>query len=279
MTRIRQDTGYKMRAWRLEGAASDAALIQDAVAKIVTGIGVEDFSHQVLQQVNRVMPVGCWSVYRVGGSQPRMFLSSTYQRKDTTADSWRAYLSGPHLADKSFILDSTGITSPAITHLTAEEIPTPLHRDKVYRQFDMSERLSVVEAESQSEIFALNFYRYNDQRLYSDHELAAFEALAPALLAAVRRHLALSQQSHLTNAMSVDAVRLIFQARRPDLTERELDVVARTVLGMSYEGIATDLGLKLPTVKTYRNRAFDRLDIHFRNELVRYYLLLASAPK
>ena len=28
-----------------------------------------------------------------------------------------------------------------------------------------------------------------------------------------------------------------------------------------------DLGLSLPTVKTYRNRAFARLGIHFRNEL------------
>ncbi len=267
-----------MRAWRLEGAASGAALMQDAIAKIVTDIGLDGFSQQVLHQVNRVLPVGCWSVYRVGGAQPRMFLSNTYQRKDTTAGSWRAYLSGPHLADKSFILSNSAPGCPAITHLTAEEIPAPIHREKVYRQFDMSERLSVVEPESPSEVFALNFYRYTDQRFYSDKELEAFETLAPSLLAAVRRHLALSQTTQLTNAMTLDAVRHTFQAHRRDLTERELDVVARTVLGMSYEGIAADLGLKLSTVKTYRNRAFDRLGIHFRNELVRYYLLLASAP-
>lgn len=266
-----------MRAWRLGGAASDAALIHDTVAKIVTGIGLEGFSHQVLQQVNRVMPVGCWSVYRVGGLQPRMFLSSTYQRRDTTAGSWQAYLSGPHLADRSFILDNTSNNFPAITHLTAEEIPTPIHREKVYRQFDMSERLSIIEPESRSEVFALNFYRYTDQCFYSDKELAAFEMLAPSLLAAVRRHLALSNTMQLTNSLTLESVRLAFQSHRRDLTERELDVVARAVLGMSYEGIAADLGLKLPTVKTYRNRAFDRLGIHFRNELVRYYLLLASA--
>lgn len=41
---------------------------------------------------------------------------------------------------------------------------------------------------------------------------------------------------------------------------------------MSYEGIAADLGLKVPTVKTYRNRAFARLGIRFRSELLRYYL-------
>ena len=52
-----------------------------------------------------------------------------------------------------------------------------------------------------------------------------------------------------------------------DLTERELDVCARLLQGMTQEGIAADLGLGVPTVKTYRNRAFARLGIHFRNEL------------
>ena len=42
---------------------------------------------------------------------------------------------------------------------------------------------------------------------------------------------------------------------------------ARLLQGMTQEGIACDLGLSLPTVKTYRNRAFSRLGIHFRNEL------------
>ncbi len=41
----------------------------------------------------------------------------------------------------------------------------------------------------------------------------------------------------------------------------------RLLQGMTQDGIASDLGLALPTVKTYRNRAFARLGIHFRNEL------------
>jgi len=36
---------------------------------------------------------------------------------------------------------------------------------------------------------------------------------------------------------------------------------------LTHDGIAADLGLSVPTVKTYRNRAFARLGIHFRNEL------------
>ena len=38
-------------------------------------------------------------------------------------------------------------------------------------------------------------------------------------------------------------------------------------MGMTQESIASDLGLSLPFVKTYRNRAFSRLGIHFKSEL------------
>jgi len=36
---------------------------------------------------------------------------------------------------------------------------------------------------------------------------------------------------------------------------------------MAYEGIANDLGISSAIVKTFRDRAFDRLGIHHRNEL------------
>lgn len=266
-----------MRAWSLGGAASGADLASEAVANIVAAIGDDDFSQRVLQQVNRLIPVGCWSVYRVGAEQPRMYLSGTYHRKDTTTGSWQAYLSGPHLADRTFALGGIDLARPTITHLTAEEIPTRAHRDKVYRQFDMSERLSVVEPQSCDTVFALNLYRYNGQGFFSDRELASFGSIASSLLAAVHRHLLLQpRQNALGHPLSLESIRHAFEVNRPDLTRRELDVVARTVLGMSYEGIATDLSLKLPTVKTYRNRAFDRLQISFRSELVRYYLAISS---
>ena len=63
---------------------------------------------------------------------------------------------------------------------------------------------------------------------------------------------------------------------RPDLTAREIDVCVRLLQGMTQEGIAVDLGLGVPTVKTYRNRAFARLGIHFRNEL--FALMLERQP-
>ncbi len=44
---------------------------------------------------------------------------------------------------------------------------------------------------------------------------------------------------------------------------------------MTHDGVAADLDLRLPTVKTYRNRAFQRLAFTSRNEL--FALVAADA--
>ena len=106
--------------------------------------------------------------------------------------------------------------------------------------------------------------------------------MAPVLLALARKHIQLSRPQAMghvyvagqpapaplpTAPSTLADLRMRLLRTQADLTERELDVCARLLQGMTQEGIAADLGLGVPTVKTYRNRAFARLGIHFRNEL------------
>lgn len=51
------------------------------------------------------------------------------------------------------------------------------------------------------------------------------------------------------------------------LTERELDVCARVIIGMTTEAIALELDLRTPTVATYRKRAYARLGISSHYEM------------
>ena len=47
----------------------------------------------------------------------------------------------------------------------------------------------------------------------------------------------------------------------PLLTQRELEVCARTVMGMTAEAIALDLSIGRASVLTYRQRAYGRLNV------------------
>lgn len=75
------------------------------------------------------------------------------------------------------------------------------------------------------------------------------------MLATVERHIAVQRQSQ-------PAGQLLER-----LPPRERAVCERLLKGWTHEGIAADLGIAAGTVKTYRDRAFERLGIHHRNEL------------
>ena len=53
------------------------------------------------------------------------------------------------------------------------------------------------------------------------------------------------------------------------LTARELDVMARAIIGMTAEGTALDINVKKSSVVTYRKRAYERLGVSSLPELFR----------
>ena len=204
---------------------------------------------------------------------------------DTTQDCWWAYLAGPYRSDRTWgqPFDDVHIIEPEtrLCHVSASEVDGE-HRARVYEAHGVAERVSVVEYESTGSVFAVNFYRHQHQKPFSDRHIGEFEAVAPVLLALARKHVQLSRPQAMghvyvagqpapaplpTAPSTLADLRMRLLRTQADLTERELDVCARLLQGMTQEGIAADLGLGVPTVKTYRNRAFARLGIHFRNEL------------
>ena len=50
------------------------------------------------------------------------------------------------------------------------------------------------------------------------------------------------------------------------LTERERAVCARTMVGMTAEAIALDLGISMASVLTYRRRAYERYRVTHSNQ-------------
>jgi len=257
-----------MRSW-LPAPAPDRRA--DLLAGLIGHLGESRFGQAMLDGLQELLPAASWSVYRAGRTQaPALFLSASRGVPDTTRDCWRAYLSGPHRDDR-ILQHALEADAPRLCHITAEEVPRE-HRAKVYEAHGVAERVSVMQPQAGGAVFAINFYRHRHQRPFSDAALESFGTLAPAVLALVRKHIELDAPAALSppadlapeSAADLDA-RL--QRLCPSLTGRERAVCVRMLQGLTQEGIASDLGLALPTVKTYRSRAFARLGIHFRNQL------------
>lgn len=263
-----------MQTWALAppraGFRGDAGhSLGDALCAVTDAIGERDFAACTLRLVNAALPVDFMSVYRFAGDKPpRMFFSASRTAHDVSADCMRRYREGLYRRDETFSrareLATQGV--PAMTLWNEAEIPSP-HRDQIYRRHGIHERLSVVNADSPNDMLAINLYRFDETGRFSDHEIDAAQAIGRPVLSCVKKHLQMLGKLERVSHNSSSSTRFLLLERCPALTARELDVCERLSLGWTYDGIAQDLGLSVPSVKTYRSRAFDRLGIHFRNEL------------
>lgn len=248
--------------------------IDQALVGVISCVGRRDFGTAALTSLNLAVALDSWSIYQVYRQQPpRLHASGSYRIPDTTAECFRVYQRGLYRGDSSFDdARACAEAGPLMTHWRADELAAP-HRDQIYFQHGMRERVSLILPDGSGDgLVSVNLYRHLHQRPFEREDFQVVQTAAPLLLACVERHLRLVRpevgglDQSPPAAPASSAIERI-QRRCPSLTARELQICDRLLRGWTQEGIAADLQLSVPTVKTYRNRAFDRLGIHFRNEL------------
>jgi DNA-binding CsgD family transcriptional regulator len=258
-----------MQTWHITPQGPTRHAVQASLAGVIGAIGGPGFAGAALASVNGALNAASWSVYRVWPDRaPVLHLSSSHGVQDTTRDCFQAYRDGLYRFDRTF--DAARQPSDAgnalMLRLSAREFPNPAHRDAIYRRHGMSERLSIAEPQADGSVLAVNLYHHEHQGPFSVGELENFEHLALGLLATVRRHIELVDAAAPPRPDLLQ-LRDALQRRYEAMPARELDVCARLLQGLSYDGIAADLGLTVATVKTYRRRAFERMGLHFKSEL------------
>jgi DNA-binding CsgD family transcriptional regulator len=111
-------------------------------------------------------------------------------------------------------------------------------------------------------LIGLNFYV---SRTPDDEATRRLAALASAALLALSRNL--DRRLALAQPLLV-RVDTALQAQWPELTTRERQVMARTLVGWSVPRIAAALGIGTASVVTYRQRACRRCDVDHAGQLL-----------
>ena len=249
------------------------------VARLVEALGRDDFGPRLLDLAADVFDAGSMCAYRLSAERafpapPQRYCSASREPTDRTGSCWRVYRDAIYLADETFDAARDGTAPDGLTvgHLTVDDVRYRPHRERIYEHHALLDRLTVARREANGDLLAVNFYHHRHQGHFRDADLARFDGLAPLVMAAVHRDHALRAaiadgRPDTTRAERVAGLEAALGQREPTLTGRERAVCARLAVGMLYEGVASDLGISLASVKTYRTRAFARLGIHFRNEL------------
>jgi DNA-binding CsgD family transcriptional regulator len=230
-----------------------------ALAGLIGSLSSERFAHEGLAQLNRWLPACWWSVYQLfHDGPPHLHLNAAFNGEDGSDDAWQVYRRSLYRVDETFDAARDHLQAEGrpmvLTHWHADEMPRR-HRAAIYQRHALRERLSLVAPADGGALLALNLYRHAQQPTFGDDEIDAVRRLARPLLAVAEQHIAL-------NARLRPEAPLLAA-----LPRREREVCERLLKGWSHDGIAADLGLSPVTVKTYRDRAFERLGIHHRSEL------------
>lgn len=150
--------------------------------------------------------------------------------------------------------------------VSAEEIRHHKYRTTCFTRPGIGEKLTLAR-HSEGFLIALSVYRRRCDGAFdpaSIDELSHFaNLLLPILSLHYRLAVSSARQRRVSSAEMEDCVAWAF----PELTEREVAVCARSILGVTAEGIALDLGIKQTSVLTYRRRAYARLNVNSINQL------------
>lgn len=121
--------------------------------------------------------------------------------------------------------------------------------------------------------FVLSVIRSKQSGRFSDVEVADISDISEMLISVIAKHfqIQLERPNLAAVLLSLQEIER-WLAAVTFIPRREMQVCARILYGMSSVGIALDLGIGEESVKTYRKRAYQRLNIGCERELLTWFL-------
>ncbi len=145
----------------------------------------------------------------------------------------------------------------AVQRVRPSDIPSSGFRRRFFDDPGIVERVSVIQR-GEDAWRVMTVCRHLTDGYLSDRELGSLVGLAWLVLPMLPLN---ARRTPLPRQLSVEQLEERFGARFESLTARERQVCARAAIGMSVEATALDLGIGKSSVLTYRQRAYQRLNV------------------
>ena len=249
------------------GGLKDAPLIA-----LIASVGEKDFAAQALAFVNSQVIADHLSllvfdtalVPHVAGTASRaagktaMLAGQLYERA-------MFYRFDPN---SERVRTGSGEEDVMLFRLAASDIRDARYRSSIYGRFGIVERVSLIR-QVLGRWLQLNLYRDRAAGRFEPAALAKLTEMAPLLIACAGKHVAMASRpaARRDRAATIASFESMLQGLDAGLTQRERQVCAHALAGVTVAGIAVTLGVKDSTVATLRRRAYGKLGISSLNSL------------
>lgn len=232
--------------------------VESTYERLLNSLGTSDFERDFLSSVQDITDVDriyCFE-QRSGDIAPELFCS--WMPKADSPTLIRHYRTLYHRFDPiRCVLPSIPNAACASITFHANEIENNEYRLACFDRFSIRHRLSVVKHVGDRWL-TMSVARRSHP--FVGNEIESIANLARISLPIVAKHHAMKAHAPGGN-LSVEELERRLDVLELGLTERERQVCARTIVGISAEGAALDLGISMGSVLTYRQRAYRRANV------------------
>lgn len=240
------------------------------LADVVSCLGDGGFAAQVMQAFHSLCAADMCSGFAIVDGTPHALFAESIDPERSAF----ARIATLRYVQKYWKRDTATASTLGRAHRNVKTIRRPSnvihdidYRHECYAEGEIVERISICKAGALPII--ANAYRDRTSGPFSQAQIERFEAAAPVLIAAISKHLQLSQPSP-GPTLSADPdglARQLHATADAGLSLREAQVLAFILSGMDQNAIARKIGVQSSTVVTFRRRGYAKLGVRNKNEL------------
>jgi DNA-binding CsgD family transcriptional regulator len=247
--------------------------MEASISNVIDAIGYDSFAPQLLDFLHNVCGADHYAAFELGADSLRRIESASFDGTQTANQQAALYMDDQYWRRDPTIQEARRrLSEPksSVLKVDIRSMSDSLLRDAVYPH--VSERL-VVCGQRDKGAFGISVIRSTQSGSFSDSQVEALVSASEILVSLLSKHSnVVSTRGSLTRALNSLKDIEYCLSTSSELSKREIEVCSRILYGLSSIGIALDLGIGEESVKTYRKRAYQRLNIGSPRELLMWYL-------
>lgn len=250
----------------------------DTIENLVSSLGTDTFSRAFFDFWNHTFRIDQCTAWELNPDRaPLTLVSERPGEKETIEKLCRLY------TDKMYISDpETAQAGPhalknadqriAVNRVTTQEMGKGQYCRILFEEVDLQEKVFIL-CNHNDNTYYMNVYRRQGPPHFSKEEIAQCKALASLATALLDKHRTLlPHHTDHASANLLEELHRFFIAHPSKLSQREAATCAYIVTGHSNEAISLHLGVSLNTARTFRRRAYAKLNLATQSELFALYL-------
>jgi DNA-binding CsgD family transcriptional regulator len=243
------------------------------LARLVESIGRDRFGPSLAHFLHDLCGADHFAAFHLAPDELREVAACCVQPEHTARDRVESYVKqgwwkrDPAMTEAQRCVQGT---ATGVIHVDLSDVGYADLRPRVYPH--VRDRLLLC-GRGANGAFGLSVLRSDPHSPFADEAIQKLGQTAELLVALLGKHSDVCQSRPnvavaLTELPGIESC----VAATSDLPRREAEVCARILYGLSSVGISLDLSVSEETVKTYRKRAYQRLNIGSERELLTWYL-------